>query len=171
MRCKVTITNMKWQWHGIVFNTFCTGRHWVVLVYTVAYMREKRYKKRYFLLVHLTRSVMTFVIVWLMRPPLTNIALFGFSISFGPLFSRARLDLWFLGLLHVSKMKTIQFKSFFPKKKQNSHNVHYYRQKTTTRGWAGFAMNIVIVLRMRNRRNVTSGHGDNKCEIAQRIWS
>ena len=30
-------------------------------------------------------------------------------------------------------------------------------------------MNIVIVLRMRNRRNVTSGHGDNKCEIAQRF--
>lgn len=103
-----------------------------------------------------------------MRPPLTNIALFGFSISFGPLFSRARLDLWFLGLLHVSKMKTIQFKSFFPKKAKLTQRP-YYRQKTTTRGWAGFAMNIVIVLRMRNRRNVTSGHGDNKCEIAQRF--
>ena len=126
-RCKVTINNMKYQWHGIVFNTFCTGRHWVVLVYTVAYMRERerRYKKRYFLLVHLTRSVMTFVIVWLMRPPLTNIALFGFSISFGPLFSRARLDLWFLGLLHVSKTKTIQFKSFFPKKAKLTQRPYY----------------------------------------------
>ena len=65
-------------------------------------------------------------------------------------------------------MKTIQFKSFFPKKAKLTQRP-YYRQKTTTRGWAGFAMNIVIVLRMRNRRNATSGHGDNKCEIAQRF--